>query len=275
MVEKITLDNGVRIVHERLEHLRSCALGLWVESGSRHEPEALCGISHFIEHMMFKGTETRTAAQLAADFDAVGGQVNAFTTKEQTCYYCRTLGEYLPRAAELLCDMYFNSKFDDEAAELERGVICEEIDMYEDTPDDLVNEELFSAIYSGYKLGRPILGTKESLAGIRGSTLKAYVEQNYTPDFAEGRGLGYQMVDAPFSEMHRLFPVGGFGHIGATGQAFFISRERDMYAILLTNLRRHIHHRFDNYNDYKAEHARQRAEIFRAIRDDLLEQALL
>ena len=182
MVEKITLDNGVRIVYERLEHLRSCALGLWVESGSRHEPEALCGISHFIEHMMFKGTETRTAAQLAADFDAVGGQVNAFTTKEQTCYYCRTLGEYLPRAAELLCDMYFNSKFDDEAAELERGVICEEIDMYEDTPDDLVNEELFSAIYSGYKLGRPILGTKESLAGIRGSTLKAYVEQNYTPE---------------------------------------------------------------------------------------------
>ena len=131
MVEKITLDNGVRIVHERLEHLRSCALGLWVESGSRHEPEELCGISHFIEHMMFKGTETRTAAQLAADFDAVGGQVNAFTTKEQTCYYCRTLGEYLPRAAELLCDMYFNSKFDDEAAEMlirrEVGKVCHQV----------------------------------------------------------------------------------------------------------------------------------------------------
>ena len=102
MVNKITLDNGVRIVHEHLDHLRSCALGIWVESGSRHEPEELCGISHFIEHMLFKGTEKRTAAQLAADFDAIGGQSNAFTTKEHTCYYCRTLGEYLPQAAELL-----------------------------------------------------------------------------------------------------------------------------------------------------------------------------
>ncbi len=182
MVEKITLKNGVRIVHERLEYIRSCALGIWVESGSRHEPEELCGISHFIEHMMFKGTERRTAAQLAADFDAVGGQVNAFTTKEHTCYYCRTLGEYLPRAAELLCDMYFNSTFAEEATDLERGVIVEEIGMYEDTPDDLVNEELFSAIYKDQKLGRPILGTRESLAGIHGETLKNYVKQNYTPE---------------------------------------------------------------------------------------------
>ena len=182
MVEKITLDNGVRIVHERLEHLRSCALGIWVESGSRHEPEELCGISHFIEHMMFKGTESRTAAQLAADFDAVGGQVNAFTTKEQTCYYCRTLGEYLPQAAELLCDMYFHSTFAEDAVELERGVILEEIGMYEDTPDDLVNEELFSAIYAGQKLGRPILGTRESLAGMKGADLRRYVAENYTPE---------------------------------------------------------------------------------------------
>ncbi|MBQ2692338.1 MAG: insulinase family protein [Clostridia bacterium] len=181
MVEKITLDNGLRIVHERLSHLRSCALGIWVESGSRHEPEELCGISHFIEHMLFKGTENRSAAQLAADFDAVGGNVNAFTTKEHTCYYCRTLGEYLPRAAELLCDMYFNSSFDEAAVELERGVILEEIDMYEDTPDDLVNEEMFSAIYDGYKLGRPILGFEETLEKMTGETLKHYVSENYTP----------------------------------------------------------------------------------------------
>lgn len=182
MVNKITLDNGVRIVHEHLDHLRSCALGIWVESGSRHEPEELCGISHFIEHMLFKGTEKRTAAQLAADFDAVGGQSNAFTTKEHTCYYCRTLGEYLPQAAELLCDMYFNSTFEQSQVDLERSVIIEEIGMYEDTPDDLVNEELFGAIYDGYKLGRPILGTRESLAGIDGKTLKRYHDENYTPE---------------------------------------------------------------------------------------------
>ncbi|MEA4920924.1 MAG: pitrilysin family protein [Clostridiaceae bacterium] len=181
MVEKITLDNGIRIVHEKLEYLRSCSLGLWVESGSRHEPDDLCGISHFIEHMLFKGTENRSAAQLAADFDAVGGQVNAFTTKEHTCFYCRTLGEYLPKAAELLCDMYFNSAFEESAVNLERSVIVEEIGMYEDTPDDLVNEELFSAVYNGYKLGRPILGTKKSLDDIDGKMLKEYRRLNYTP----------------------------------------------------------------------------------------------
>jgi len=181
MVEKITLPNGLRVVHEHLEHLRSCALGIWVESGSRHEPAELCGISHFIEHMLFKGTATRTAAQLAADFDAIGGQSNAFTTKEQTCYYCRCLGEYLPKAAELLCDMYFNSSFDQEQLELERGVVLEEIGMYKDTPDDLVNEELFSAIYDGYKLGRPILGFKETLDKMTGADLKAYHDRCYTP----------------------------------------------------------------------------------------------
>lgn len=181
MVEKITLDNGLRIVHEYLDHVRSCALGIWVQSGSRHEPEELCGISHFIEHMLFKGTENRTAAQLASDFDAIGGQSNAFTTKEHTCYYCRSLGEHLSRAAELLCDMYFNSSFDQKQVDLERSVIIEEIGMYEDTPDDLVNEQLFSGIYDGFKLGRPILGTKESLGGISGEILKQYRENNYTP----------------------------------------------------------------------------------------------
>ncbi len=181
MVEKITLPNGLRVVHERLDYLRSCALGIWVESGSRHEPAELNGISHFIEHMLFKGTAKRSAAQLAADFDAIGGQSNAFTTKEQTCYYCRCLGEYLPQAAELLCDMYFNSVFDQEQLELERSVVLEEIGMYKDTPDDLVNEELFSAIYDGYKLGRPILGVKETLDAMTGETLKAYHDRCYTP----------------------------------------------------------------------------------------------
>ena len=204
MVNKITLDNGVRIVHEHLDHLRSCALGIWVESGSRHEPEELCGISHFIEHMLFKGTEKRTAAQLAADFDAIGGQSNAFTTKEHTCYYCRTLGEYLPQAAELLCDMYFNSTFEQSQVDLERSVIIEEIGMYEDTPDDLVNEELFGAIYDGYKLGRPILGTKESLAGIDGKTLKRYHDENYTPENTIV-SLGGSYTDDDIKELIELF----------------------------------------------------------------------
>ena len=125
MVEKIILKNGVRVLHERLDHVRSCALGVWVENGSCCEPDALSGISHFIEHMLFKGTETRSAADLARAFDAIGGQVNAFTTKEHTCYYARTLDTHVRTAAELLCDMYLHSAFRPEDVDLERGVILE------------------------------------------------------------------------------------------------------------------------------------------------------
>ena len=182
MIEKLILQNGIRVVHEHLSHVRSCAIGVWVQSGGRHEPEQLCGISHFIEHMMFKGTEKYTAAALAEEFDTIGGQVNAFTTKENTCYYARTLDTHLQKAASLLADMYFNSAFKEEDTDLERGVILEEIGMYEDTPEDLANELLFAEVFKGQSLGRPILGTKESLAGISGQSLKDYRAKCYTPE---------------------------------------------------------------------------------------------
>ena len=181
MVQKKTLKNGVRLIYEHLPNLPSCALSVWAKNGSRHEPEEVSGISHFIEHMMFKGTKKRTPEQLAIDFDAIGGQVNAFTTKENTCYYCRTLGEYLPKAAELLCDMYFNSTFPQKEIELERSVIIEEIGMYEDTPEDLVNEILIAKVF-GSALGRPILGYKETLAKMTGKTLLNYKKQNYVAE---------------------------------------------------------------------------------------------
>lgn len=180
MIEKITLPNGVRILYEQVPSVRSCALGVWVESGSRHEPEELGGISHYIEHMLFKGTESRTAAQLATAFDAIGGQVNAFTTKENTCYYARVLDTHIQEAADLLCDMYFHSRFGQQETDLERGVILEEIGMYEDTPDDLVIERLSSAIYKGSSLGRPILGTRETLEKIQGTTLRDYCSSRYS-----------------------------------------------------------------------------------------------
>ena len=179
MVEKIILKNGVRVLHERLDHVRSCALGVWVENGSCCEPDALSGISHFIEHMLFKGTETRSAADLARAFDAIGGQVNAFTTKEHTCYYARTLDTHVRTAAELLCDMYLHSAFRPEDVDLERGVILEEIGMYEDTPEDLVSEILASAVYPGQPLGRPILGTEGPLRAIDSPALKDYCRRRY------------------------------------------------------------------------------------------------
>ena len=182
MVEKILLPNGVRIVHEKMPGVRSCALGLWVESGSRHEPAELCGISHYIEHMLFKGTETHTAAGLAAAFDAIGGQVNAFTSKEHTCYYCRTLDIHLQKAADLLCDMFFNSVFDEKDMNLERQVILEEIGMCEDTPEDLASEILTAEVYKDSALGRPILGYPETLRTMTGATLRDYRSRCYTPE---------------------------------------------------------------------------------------------
>ncbi len=179
MVNKLILPNGVRVLYERLEHVRSCALGVWVQNGSCHEPEALSGISHYIEHMLFKGTETYSAADLAKAFDAIGGQVNAFTTKEHTCYYARTLDTHVPQAARLLCDMVLHSSFRPADVDLERGVILEEIGMYEDTPEDLVSEILSAAVYPGQALGRPILGTADTLKAIDSQALRDYRDRQY------------------------------------------------------------------------------------------------
>ena len=182
MVEKRVLNNGVRVLIEKLPHLRSCAVGIWAESGSRHETPDVSGISHFIEHMLFKGTETKSARDLACAFDEIGGQVNAFTSRDHTCYYARTTDEHLMRAFTLLLDMYVRPAFDKKETDLERGVIFEEIDMYEDTPDDLCSELLSQAIYKGDPLGMPVLGTKESLSGITPEILRQYHAKRYTAE---------------------------------------------------------------------------------------------
>lgn len=176
-----TLPNGVRIVTEHLPDLRSAALGIWVGTGSRSEKPAEGGAAHFIEHMVFKGTARRTAAQLAQEMDAIGGQVNAYTTKECTCFYARCLDDHLPRALDLLCDMVFSSNFDEKDVETERGVILEEIGMYEDNPEDLCSERLMAAVYKGSALARPILGRRASLEKMTGASLRAYHAGHYLP----------------------------------------------------------------------------------------------
>ena len=181
MYEKITLPNGVRILTERIPYVRSAALGVWVGSGSRHERPGENGAAHFIEHMAFKGTARRTAAALAEEMDAIGGQVNAFTTKENTCFYARVLDTHLPQAADMLCDMLFCSKFDDADVDTERGVILEEIGMYEDNPEDLCAEQLAAAVYKGSSLSRPILGRRATLEKMDGAFLKGYMAAHYLP----------------------------------------------------------------------------------------------
>lgn len=182
MIKKYTCKNGVRIVLEEMPILRSVAIGIWVKNGSRHESPELNGISHFIEHMFFKGTKTRSAREIAESFDSIGGQVNAFTSKEYTCYYAKVLDTHASYALEVLSDMFFNSVFDERELEKEKNVVLEEIKMYEDTPDDIVHDLLSKAIYANHPLGYPILGTEKTLKSFTDEMLKQYIQHTYTPD---------------------------------------------------------------------------------------------
>lgn len=177
----LTLPNGVRIITQQVPAVRSAALGIWVGTGSRHEKKTEGGAAHFIEHMVFKGTGKRTAAQLAGEMDAIGGQINAYTTKEYTCFYARSLDEHLEQSMDMLYDMVFCSRFDEADVETERGVILEEIGMYEDNPEDLCSERLMKTIYQGTPLARPILGTKTSLGRMTGEWLRGYRNSHYLP----------------------------------------------------------------------------------------------
>lgn len=179
MYQLTTLKNGVRLYTEEMPSLRSASLGVWVGSGSRHEGAKDQGAAHFIEHMFFKGTDTRSAADLAREMDAIGGQQNAYTTKETTCYYARTLDTHLPIASDLLCDMFFRSRFAEEDVNTERGVILEEIGMYQDNPEDVCAERLAGAVYHGTPLAHPILGKAATLKAMTGESLRAYRAAHY------------------------------------------------------------------------------------------------
>lgn len=175
------LKNGVRVAMERMEHVRSVSIGIWVNTGSVREGDDEGGASHFIEHMAFKGTPTRTAEQIAAEMDAIGGSLNAFTSKECTCFYAKVLDEHLPIAVDLLSDITFHSTFEAEELEREKRVIVEEILMTEDTPEDLTAERANALFFQQDPLARPILGTRESVTAFDRERLLSYRTAHYTP----------------------------------------------------------------------------------------------
>lgn len=181
MIETYTCKNGLRIVLEPVPTVRSVAIGIWVLTGSRNETNENNGISHFIEHMLFKGTKDRSAQQIAEAFDSIGGHVNAFTAKEYTCYYARVLDSYKDYALEILTDMFFNSLFLEEELEREKKVVMEEIKMYEDAPDDHVHDLLAKAFFGNHPLGRSILGTEKHLQSFTKDTIEEYINHFYTP----------------------------------------------------------------------------------------------
>jgi predicted Zn-dependent peptidase len=165
-----------------MPHVRSVAIGLWVRVGSRFERAACAGVSHFIEHLLFKGTESRSAEDIARAIDGVGGTLDAFTSRENTCFYAKVLGEHLPLAVDLLSDLLLHPKLDPEDVEKERRVVLEEIKMVEDDPDDLIHDLFAQQVWPDHPLGRPILGSRQSLQAITRQDVLDQLRDFYQPD---------------------------------------------------------------------------------------------
>ena len=178
-VERTVLPNGLTILTERMENVRSVAMGVWVRAGSRHEIAELNGISHFVEHMVFKGTETRTAQRIAREVDAIGGNLDAFTGKETICFNIKVLDEHVPTALDVLSDLVLHPIFAEGDIQRERGVIFEEIKMDEDNPDFLVHEIFTQNFWRGHPLGKPILGTKETVGRLEQAKLFGYYSDRF------------------------------------------------------------------------------------------------
>ena len=178
-IRRTVLPSGLIVLTERMEHVRSVAMGVWMRAGSRHEVPELNGISHFVEHMVFKGTKSRSAQRIAREVDAIGGNLDAFTGKETICFNIKVLDEHVPTALDVLSDLVLNPVFAAEEIARERGVILEEIKMDEDSPDTLVHEIFTQNFWKGHPLGKPILGTRETVRSFEQNTLVGFFEQRF------------------------------------------------------------------------------------------------
>src|SRR5579864_4722541 len=179
---KTVLDNGIRVITEQVPNVQSAAIGLWVGVGSSHEEAPVRGISHLIEHMLFKGTLTRSARQIAETMDSVGGYLNAFTDKEVTCYHGRVVDAHVELAFEVLADMFRHSKFDPADLRNEQQVILEEIRMYDDSPDEVSQDLFLRSVWAGSSLGEPTIGYAETVSAVTRDAINAYMAKRYTPD---------------------------------------------------------------------------------------------
>ena len=180
-INKTVLPNGLQIVTEHIESVKSVTAGIWVKTGSRNEYDELAGVTHYLEHMLFKGTEKRNSYDIALSMESVGGYLNAFTSTEYTCYYSRCLDSKLPLALDVLTDMVRNSTFPDEEMEKEKKVVLEEMKMYADSPQDVVFEEFSSQVFNKHPIGRPIIGFEDTVSSFTRQNLFDYMEDRYQP----------------------------------------------------------------------------------------------
>lgn len=225
MTERFTTSSGLRVVVSYMPHLHSVSAGLWVDAGSAYEDPALAGASHFLEHLLFKGTATRSALDISLAMESKGGVLNAFTGKEHTCYYIRALDEDFSLGLELLADMYQHSLLAGEEIERERQVILEEINMYEDSPDDLAAEKFCTAMWPEHPYGRPVSGSGESVSALTREQLLDYWHGNYVPERTVLAVAGNVRPEILRELAEQLFPpVPGAGRLplvqakGAKGQ---------------------------------------------------------
>lgn len=213
-VDKTVLSNGVRILTQYMPHVHSVSMGVWVNAGARDETVLESGLSHFIEHMIFKGTERRSAFQIAREFDAIGGYTNAFTSMESTCYHAKVLDTHLAPTIDILADIFLNSRFDAREVERERAVILQEIGMAEDNPDEYVHQLAGQTFWGQNPLGRSILGTRDNILGFDAASIRAFFRRFYQPDriviAAAGNVEHRQIVDWLGTAFEAIEPGDGF-----------------------------------------------------------------
>jgi predicted Zn-dependent peptidase len=214
---RTVLDSGATVVTEHMEEVRSISVGLWWDVGSRDENDDIAGTSHFLEHLLFKGTPNRTAKDIADRFDAVGGDVNAFTGKEYTCFYARVLDDDLPMAFEILSDMVRNSTVDAEELEFERKVILEEIAMHEDAPDELVHDLFYRSMWQRHPLGRPVLGFNETVGKVARDEVVSYWQERYAPPNLVVAAAGHVDHEDLLARVNAVFSEGGAGRTSRDG----------------------------------------------------------
>jgi len=198
------LPNGLRIATCEMPHAQTAAMGIWASVGGRHEPAPLNGISHFIEHMLFKGTQRRSARRIMEEVEGVGGDMNAFTAEERTCYYATAAAEFFPRVCDVLCDIYMNPRFSRRDIDRERGVIAEEILMYQDEPSSRVQELLENTQWPGHPLGRPITGTLESIEAMDADAFRSYRTSHYHAPSTVVTAAGKVQHDEVVDKVSRL-----------------------------------------------------------------------
>src|SRR5258706_5645521 len=230
-IRKEVLPNGLTILTEQMQHIRSASIGIWIKTGSRDEDQQWNGISHFVEHMVFKGTKHRSAEDIARQVDSIGGNMDAFTAKECICFNVKVLDEHLPIALDVLSDLVLNPTFDAQDLSRERGVILEEIKMDEDNPDYLVHEIFTQNFWKDHALGKPILGTKESVRSFQQDILFDFYRQRFAPNnmiISAAGNLNHReftdLIHARFADLKRV--PNGFHQPAPTITPHLITRNK-------------------------------------------------